>query len=414
MKIKLSDFKILLFFLYSTFYVLSVGSYSSQFSVVTKMFLQFLFVGTMLFSKGLRSNGKTSIVIAVLVTLLCFTQLLFLGTTNFTNLMIGVWLFGCLAQVSSRKLLPSFGIIFQVLASLASIDVLYCALNNGEFAYFRDEVFIDKVYITLLYSLSFMFCLMNYFNNRQKILNLAILCFNLFVNVFLVQSKIAIVVFFVSLFIMLIWGVEKKSKEIKKLLYYVGTIIIVVWIAFPDIALPQEIKYAINLLTGSDIFTLEVIESEHSEITYTIRDALWAYALSLFYDNPILGIGIGEFIEHKFVFSKDIVVVETESSLINILTEGGLAYFAIVVFMFFKGIKAAIVKFREQHQFEYLFCIVYFCSCIIMIIGNDFMDSYFWILMGLIMGIVNEKETSKLSNYDKNEERLEGLYSSRP
>ena len=393
MNLSLQKIQTSLFFTYLTFYMLGTSIYSSHFFVMCKFLLQILFIASVCMGKK-HYNGKAAIWIAVMTTVFCLAQLFSLGNSKIVSLLFNVWLFACLSQVSTKKLLLYWGLSFQLLTTFISVDVLWVCLSNNEFRYFRYEVIVDKSFITLFYSMTFIFCLTHFFMNRRRTLNFLILSFNLFVNVFIVQSKISISVFFLCLTIMIIFGVTNKKRELMYFALGCGIVLTVIHAILPNQELPNEISYAINKLYRDNLYGFDRVQSQQMELTYDIRHALWAYALSLFYAHPILGIGIGNFVEHKFVYSRDFVITQTESSFINILTEGGLIYFMIIFFLFCKGINCAYLKFKKFHDPDYILCFTFFCSYLLLIFGNDFMDSIFWIMMGLFMGVLAEKETA--------------------
>lgn len=150
----------------------------------------------------------------------------------------------------------------------------------------------------------------------------------------------------------------------------------------------DPIKDAINRVVGTEVFEIKRVNMKSD--TYDIRNDLWIYCMTqLFPNHPILGIGLGNYSQYASKGPMSIRDIgETESSLLAVITEGGIAYFTILSFFFFKTLILLWHKLkRHKDYYDYIgFC--FFCSYLVMMIGNDFLDSLFWIQSGILIGIV--------------------------
>lgn len=149
-------------------------------------------------------------------------------------------------------------------------------------------------------------------------------------------------------------------------------------------------KETINYIAGYEVLELDRVRVEN---TFSMRNDLLYTCLNLFAEYPFLGIGLGNFpYYNKGYFSE---IGETESSVLQIITEGGLFY-TVLMFTFYWYVIQYVVK-NNKRNFSYQNSLVMAFPIIYLIISftNDFMDNMYWAFMGITCSYIYR---NKLSN----------------
>lgn len=285
------------------------------------------------------------------------------------------------------KLLSVWSWGMKLIAVITAISVVSLSIMFGEIIYYRQDALIDKSFMTTFFSLTFIFCLSEILFKKHRLINFIILVFLLPVNIILVQSKISLVV----LTIVFLLGILFKAISKKQVLHFsLLGLFLLLMIGF---FLPSEsdvldpLKDAGNRVAGEELF--EIKRTEMKSDTYDLRSDIWKYCLNdIFPESPIIGIGLGNyelFAKRGPMSIRDIG--ETESSLLAVITEGGLVYFILMTSFFFMAIRNLYVENKRYHSFIHFVGISLYVSYMVMMIGNDFLDSLFWIQTGLLTGI---------------------------
>lgn len=371
-------------------YIFSNGVFGADNAWISTLIKAVVILGLVLIQyKNNRSiNIGTMKLVVQLLLVLIVLQLFFIQNIVILKILglniLTFYLLACRTSEDSLKYL-SFGV--KLCAIIASCSVVYLSLAYGSFYYFRDESFIDKSYITAFYSMSYIYIFIDITYNKNRLFNFITLLFLLLTNILIVQSKISLSALFIGIIAVYLFSNKEQKLKYRKFLSYCLVAILILVVIFPDITLPDEIKYAVNFVFKSDIFTVER-SVERLNMTYDIRGDLWNYCIkNLFMTHPILGIGLGNFETYsKMSRTSWAGLPETESSLLSIITEGGIVYTIIMFFFFYFPINLVYKKIRKERKIEYLYVLLFFTTYLVMIVGNDFLDSFFWCQAAIMIG----------------------------
>lgn len=297
-------------------------------------------------------------------------------------------------KYSNCKFLYAMDFGIKIAMAIGSLYILFVVLKNGSLEYDRGEIFIDKAFLTSLFALSYFFCILDIFFNRDKIFNIILFSVSVFVNLFVVQSKTSLFALVIELLILYFFFPIIRPVYNK----YIKYLVIIGFLAFtilPSVPLPDDLTYGINRVLGFEFLDESKLTRSYNNLsmTYDIRDDVRAYCFRLFLENPILGIGQGNFAILNQASSNDFNwLSETESSWLQILTEGGLFYFLTMIFLFFKPINDAYKKLKNEvgtkYSYYYLMTFSFFIIFIVLFLFNDFSDSFFWISAGIMASLI--------------------------
>lgn len=154
-----------------------------------------------------------------------------------------------------------------------------------------------------------------------------------------------------GIMIILFWGIPKYRKTI------VATLVVLVAIA----------------IAYSEKFS--IFQRENLNDSYEFRMSIWEAAYNIFKDNPILGIGIGNYSNYVNVHNPDqfwiadneiVIYDHPESGYLKLLTEFGIiGFIAILLFIVFPVIKG-FFKYIKTKEMMLLFFV---CSIISWMVG---------------------------------------------
>lgn len=337
----------------------------------------------------------------VLLFGLTVIQILIFKNIEGIKLLINVICFFVFFRNASVSFACCFIKLIKFGALFAVVSVFYFCIKYQVLYYFRDLIGIQKQTLSILFLLGGFFCFCSVIFYRSGLSTL-LFCLFLFFNLFVVQSKSSLLVTFLQL--LFFFCMDKVTRrKFKRTIRQFVLISIIVTLFFPSIALPDDIRYGINRISGIQFFSESTERSEEKlSMTYDIRGDLVTGCLNLFNESPIFGVGMGNFA--KISQKKGNMfygLSETESEWLGILTEGGITYFA--VFLFFCS--AGLYKSFRLHKINYqnklgLVAFIFLAGYLIMFIFNDFMDSIFWIGLGCLLG--GGVSFHKISNINEN------------
>lgn len=347
------------------------------------MFFVFVFV-----QKKPKTMDKTIILFIFFMLCFCIFQGVIWGVwSSSIKLFLGVIIFGVFSVYGDEELLRIIISVVKLCAFLVSLNAIYWIFLNGSFEFYRLNTWLDKQFYTIYYALSYAFCLVDFINDRNKKLNGLLFLFLLFINLALIQSKLSL--FSIPFAFIMIWikAGKKLRMKLSKALRFVLIIICTLLIIIPQYILPNEIKLAFNMLFSADIFNVDIVNN--IDKTYLMRQVIRELCIELYFQNPIMGIGLGNI--GNYLHKQDSLineVGEAESSFFQIISEGGTVYLIIMAFLFYMLSKKSLKFINISHSNIVLYPILIIITYIILFIGNDFIDLFFWIVIGIIASIV--------------------------
>lgn len=289
--------------------------------------------------------------------------------------------------------MKSLVIIFtsvKISTLIFAVSVFSLYLTYG--GYMRADALIDKSLASGLLALCFMVCWIDVILNRQRIANVVIIAALLYVDIFIIVSKTSIFAFLCFVILTYFFMEENDRRIYMKLFKYIIGIACIIAFIFPDIALSNDLKETINTIAGHEVYELSRVRVDN---TFSVRGYLVEYSINqLFMNNPFIGIGIGNFAYYNHSFYSDIT--ETESSALAIITEGGIYYAIVMIVFYYNMIKKGIKGMRKKLGYEECIAVglpvVYFILCI----GNDFMDTLYWSMMGISYTILYKHSSNTI------------------
>ncbi len=326
----------------------------------------------------------TSILLIVFVTHFFTASRLMMDVKYLLYFVCFLMVISC-ANQGTWKSIEAATIILSIIMSLEVFSKLpFLIAQNINVYNVRKYVLLDKPVYSFVLGLGCICCYFIPLRNKQWGILKKIACFTMMiifalVNFLVVQSKI----FILGICVAGVFAVFFAKNNIKKTLFYTGMlllILLVIAVLIDPSLIPGYIYTFINKYTG--LFSSYVIQSQ--TVTYSVRSNITLYALSIFIEHPVFGIGYGNY---ELYAAQQVSLlngaVETESTMLNMLVEGGLlgflSFVGILAFIFFSLIKQ--IKYHKDSWIliELLFIVVYLT---VLACGNDFYNIYFWTIMG--------------------------------
>ena len=242
----------------------------------------------------------------------------------------------------------------------------------------RNFTVFDKTCYTQL----FPFATVILFNNaiqesrlKKKIIYFIWICLLIYVLFFLFQSKTGIAAVIISIFLEIFITYNRFRKKLIKFIIpvLVGLFVFILIVPFevPD--------YVIALLSflGLSSSTVNAVYYE----TYNFRFEIINNVLSIFKSYPLFGIGFGNYYRYVSTNNMQILTVgieDIESSFFALFAEGGVVYFLLTLFLWIS------LYTRIKHNLKFSPEIIgTFICMIILLFGNDFMNLFYWVWLGI-------------------------------
>ena len=242
--------------------------------------------------------------------------------------------------------------------------------------------------------MTYFLCIIDILYNRNKWFNIISLFIFVLSNVFIVQSKTSLLALLLELIILYLTFPKIRAKY-NKYLKYIVVLGCFAFVLLPTVTLPQELTYGINRVIGFELLDQSNFTRSTDRLgtTFDVRDRVRDFCFNLFSDNPIFGIGQGNFKVINNASSSDFNnLTQTESSWLQILTEGGLFYLFTMMFFFLKPMSDVRRILRKSNKtrytYYYLMAGSFFLVFSILYLFNDFADSLFWLSAGIMTSLI--------------------------
>lgn len=371
-------------------------------SLVKMMLLGLMFFFIILFAKEDNRYLEYESILIPGFSIYFFFNLIFWWNLEILRWGVNIVLFFIFYRYSSYKCFYVFSFIIKFMTLICTFFIFTDSLYYGEWIYDRAGGIMDKSYLTYFLALTYFFCVVDILYNRHTIFNMLSLFFCLVVNIMVIQSKTSLFAFVINLVLLFCFYSELR-RMIKKYIKYLIPIGIIFFVFFVRIPSSQEdLKYGINRVLSFELFDeANFIRTEDRlGATFDIRKDVREYCFELFWDNPIFGIGQGNY---KFINQKSDnyfnQLSDTESSWLQILVEGGIYYIFIMAYFFLKPINDIRRKLKYNpnslYSYYYVMSFSFFITCFVMYFFNDFTDSLFWISAGIMVMLIS-CDTDKL------------------
>lgn len=340
-----------------------------------------LFMILLLSYRGKYSNYSTESAFPLLsLFLLCCIQVA--GLSPQLKAIILAWLLFIVVFLFSNYNIVRVSSIKASSYIVSLIGIINC-LSIGGFSLLtsdvREEMLIDKGGLTLWFAIALCISFVHSIAKGLKSFSTVIFVVVLLTNVLVIQSKtslLAFVIFFIILFVFS----EKTIK--KKLLRYALPICIVygaLAISNPTEYIPHTFIVAINQIAGSDI--IPVYTNKYDTITYNARELIDLYCTNLFLENPIAGIGLGNY---ELLRSTPTGVTECENTYYDLLVNGGCLYGLPVIYILaITLIRAIRLIVKSKNIMEYYYILATLVAIIVCFRYNDFLHVNVFMFIGI-------------------------------
>lgn len=194
--------------------------------------------------------------------------------------------------------------------------------------------------------------------------------------------------------------------HIKTIIYSFLSLLIIFTIAFNSSDMFEKrldaAKSDINKIINGDLYS-----------SWGIRVAFWQVSYEIFKENPIIGVGIGDYREtfartlekEKFKeFPKDMKTfmsnTHAHNQFLMIIIQIGIVGLIIMLLIIYELFKIALNSNKENKNIFVLFLVIYFISCMADPLWYKQFTISLWILfISLLIISINEKEINEQKNY---------------
>ena len=338
--------------------------------------------------RGLLLPWYVKVYVVILFALVLLETITGYASSIFSPLT-GIFVLIVISAYSDRRFIHYFYISLIIITFISSVPLLYFYIKLGYFA--RAEIAFDKSMLTFLFAFCQICLLMMLFQTKgvKQIIVLSLFGYLFLCNAFILQSKTSIFVTLVAIFILLLLRIGEFIRFFRK--HYKPVVLGFILLPFLPVhfEIPEELKFAANKLTGSQVF---IIKKKVKEDTYVIRERLRNTTYQVVQDNPFFGAGFGN--QAIALKASKTGITEGESQLLDLLLDGGITY--LVAFLILTlPILFYPVCFIWQGNYCHTDTFVFFqiLSFLILCIGNEMLSSVGWIFLGTLIYLTWHKDT---------------------
>lgn len=353
-----------------------------------------------IYYRGQLKINRFSFYIFLIGCLIIILQVIILNNYSSFKQLLYLCIFFLISLSTNKDTVNSLSKSLIILTILMCIEALYyyfLLMSWGWETYnVRHFTIAPKEDYTLLLSLGYVILLFSipiYSKKSKKVLIFFLAMFELFVNIFVMQSKTALIVVAFSIFVFY----YKIPKKIRKRIFYVLLFSIIlmflILVSFQNI-LPDFIYVLINQYTGLFASRVEQIQNIEKLVgTYDQRNAIYLFCSQLFFSHFFIGIGFGNFGNYSTLSDNPYIntIIQPESGIIGSFVEGGIIYGILYVSMVLYPIIISLKRIRDNPTSlkYYKYCLLSITMAICCIL-NDCQSVTFWTIMGiLISGEIN-------------------------
>ena len=259
----------------------------------------------------------------------------------------------------------------------------------------RNYTIIDKTGYTELFPLAIIILfngILKEKSKKRKIVYGMWIAALAYVILFLFESKTGFIAACIAIFVELFIIQKKYRKKLAK-------IVLTIFVAFAVyiIFIPHEVPdYILALLSFLGVSTSSVNAVYYQ--TYDYRLEILRNVLRIFVSHPFFGIGFGNYYNYASdnnMLSLTVDVQDVESSFLALFAEGGLTYFFLNCFIWVRLYMR--IKRNTKSAPE---VIGTFICMIILLMGNDYMNLFYWIWLGIYWRISKNGDILKMHEKD--------------
>lgn len=371
--------------------------------VFTAIPLVLLFMCLCIFNKGLLqvdSNIKGLLYINLFV-FICHMLLCGVGSNEIKYFLYFIVFLVVNSLVSKQnwKIVEIALVGIGVFLSLDALQYLPDLISRGVRIYnVANSTILDKSVYTLVLTLAFICLLVNCLDKNliktARIVSLVLMVFFGAINIVLIQSKLFILVLTATIFVLYFFTNDTPKKFVRSFSLVAVLLIVVAFVFYPQI-IPDYIYVFLNRYLGVFGDAVSSITAyDRYTTTYSMRGTVYDFAFDLFLNHPLFGVGFGNYkiyaIENAGLLGG---VTQTESSMMNVLVEGGAIYFVTHLALLLLLLQRIIrVKKKDSENLLYTKLLVILIAYVILNTGNDFYNVLYWVILGYIYKLTKESK----------------------
>lgn len=372
--------------------------------IFTALPLALLFLCLFVFDKGMLNIDKNLKALLYINLAIFMLHLVFCGFgDNEIKYILYFAVFLIVKSIVKRENWKAVEIGLVGIALYLSFDALRYLpdmLSRGVRIYnVANNTILDKSVYTLVPTLAFVCLIVNFLDRNiemkkwQRTVTLILMLFFAGIDLVLIQSKLFILVMIATICILYFFTNGSPKKFVRTFLLLVVIALVIVFAFFPQI-IPDYIYVFLNKylgVFGSAVSRVQAYDRYTS--TYDMRGNVYKFAFNLFLNHPLLGVGFGNYkiyaAENAYFLGG---VKQTESSLMNILVEGGLLYFATHISLLLL-LLARIIKAKKKYPNDMLYIkfLIIVVAYTILNAGNDFYNVLYWMILGFVYKLSGEE-----------------------
>lgn len=340
-----------------------------------------------------------------------FIQALFIG---FNPYMIKLVLYSTtiiilINYLNDRTMSLIYKLII-IISLILSIDIIIQGINltsSGiNLRNLRHYTLLDKQGYNIFYSFAIPILIINIYE-RKNIKDILILIITIIATLFFMQIKSFL--YTIPIGLILSFFILKLINPIKVLKYItiLSAMVVILISAFPSI-IPNQVSTAVNYYILNNTSQLKQEDLKNLD-TFIIRGEIWSNAIEHIKNEPIIGIGYGnypELVKNENIVSNITGIVYemplfTESGLLTVVLEGGILglimHLAIIIWIIINTI-----KIRDINKNTIITTVIFFVFIVSNIV-QDNLNYLYWFIISAQIYNTNEYKRKKYnqSNYIK-------------
>ncbi len=282
-------------------------------------------------------------------------------------------------------------IISCILVASAFMHVNEVRALNRRMFNIRNYTILDKPYYTLLLPLAIIILvhqivLVKVYLKKISLLFLVLMMLYTLFAIF--ESKMGLIALIVA-FLVEVWSIDGKFKYRLLAGVMLGMLAFTTFYLATNKQLPDYVIALFDFIFGDS----KAVARVYYDSFYGRLEIIKIVGRILI-DYPLLGCGFGQYYQYassKHLQHYTIGNVDVESSFIAIFAEGGFIY-AFICLILLGHIMVKIWNLYRSKNIDGEILALYVCM-LFLLIGNDFMNVFFWIFLGIIWANVYGNRT---------------------
>lgn len=335
---------------------------------------------------------KGHLILTAILYTICLVQILYFQNYATSFSMISYFSIFLLSGINSREndldTVCKSIVIVSVFMIIEAIKYYIQLISWGWGTYnVRNFTAAPKEDYTIILSLAFLYLFSKYIEKSihgwKNYIIIGLMILELYVNIFIMQSKTAIVIMIIALIFLYMKSNIKTKRRIQKV-FLLSALGIVLIIGFGQKYIPDFVYVLINRYTGLWASRVADISNYRKYTgTYEQRNLIYNYCLKIILKYPFVGIGFGNLKEYSTLSANSLIneLTQAESGILDAFVGGGAFYGILYLYIIFcpiiKGIQS--ISTMLENTFSIIAIAVAICA-----VTNDCTSITFWLLLGCI------------------------------